>query len=75
MVNEFNKRWGSVVVSCCFEKPVAEALGHFEKPEKWNVRRWKLLPSNISSLLRTCGTFCEYGTETSGSTVCEEMLL
>jgi hypothetical protein len=34
MVNELNKRWGSVVVSCCFEKLVAEARVQFEKPEE-----------------------------------------
>jgi hypothetical protein len=34
LVGEQSENWGSVVVSCCCEKLVAEARGKFGNPEK-----------------------------------------
>jgi hypothetical protein len=38
--------WCSVIVSCCYEKLVADAGDILENPKKGNVRRRKPLPSN-----------------------------
>jgi hypothetical protein len=46
---ELENRCGSVVVSCCWEKLVAEAGDSSGTHGRWeNVSRWKPLPSNGS---------------------------
>jgi hypothetical protein len=46
-VRELDDCCGSIVVSYCCEKLVAEAREQFGNPQrKGNVRRWKPLPSN-----------------------------
>jgi hypothetical protein len=46
LVSESDNSWGSVIVSCCCEKLVAEAGDCLETQRKGNVRCWKPLPDN-----------------------------
>jgi hypothetical protein len=52
---------GSVIVSCCCEKLVAEAGDSSGTPRR-NIRHWKLLPSNSSEDvavdIRVCAHAC-----------------
>jgi hypothetical protein len=43
-VSEWEDCWGSVTVSCCCEKLVAEAVASSVTQGKENARRWKPLP-------------------------------
>jgi hypothetical protein len=41
VVSELDNLWGSVVVSCCFQKLVPEAEDRSGTHRKGNVHRWK----------------------------------
>jgi hypothetical protein len=46
LMSELDDRWGSVVVSCCCEKVVAEAGDNPGTQRQGNVHQWKPLPIN-----------------------------